>query len=116
MSWVNVALTVLSSVLASSGLWAYIAARRKTSDASTKLLLGLAHDRIVNRGMLYINRGYITFDEYEDFMKYLCEPYSTFDGNGLAEKVIAQVKALQIVSHRYDDERRKARHHERNSE
>lgn len=62
------------------------------------LLVGLAHDRIVHVGRGYIRRGWITFDEYEDFMKYLYDPYSKFGGNGLAEKVAEGVRALPIKS------------------
>ena len=29
------------------------------------MLIGLAHDRIIYLGMTYIERGYITQDEYE---------------------------------------------------
>lgn len=82
MSWVQMSVTIFCTMLTSSGLWAFVASKQKVSDASTRLMLGLAHDAIVSQGVRYINRGYITFDEYEDFMKYLCEPYTTFGGNG----------------------------------
>lgn len=57
-------------------------------------MLGLAHDRIVSLGMTYINRGYITKDEYQYLMKYFYIPYSKFGGNGLADKVVEQVRIL----------------------
>jgi len=84
--------------MASSGFWAYFKSKENRKDANTVLLLGLAHDRIVHLGMGYINRGYISKDEYEDFMKYLYGPYSTFGGNGLAERIAASVSELPFRS------------------
>ena len=107
MNWVQMAVTIFCTMLTSSGLWAFVASKQKASDASTRLMLGLAHDAIVSQGVRYINRGYITFDEYEAFMKYLCEPYFTFGGNGMAEKIVDQVKKLDIVSRACDQDTRK---------
>nr|DAU72732.1 MAG TPA: holin protein [Caudoviricetes sp.] len=59
-------------------------------------MLGLAHDRIVNLCMIYLDRGYILKDEYDDLVKYLIKPYSAFGGNGLAEKLFEEVKELPI--------------------
>lgn len=97
MSPVELVVTIFSTAMASSGFWAWIASRKKVHDSSSKLLLGLAHDRIVSQGMYYIQRGWITFDEYEDYMKYLCEPYMVFGGNGMAERVVEQVQKLNVV-------------------
>ena len=47
-------------------------------------------------GTAYLSRGYITIDEYEDLQKYLYIPYSTFGGNGMAEKVMYEVQELPI--------------------
>jgi hypothetical protein len=95
-TWVASLITVVASIVASSGFWAWMMKRSSRNDATTKLLLGLAHDRIVFLGMSYADRGWITKDEYEDFFKYLYQPYSEFGGNGLAEKVMLEVKALPI--------------------
>ena len=64
--------------------------------AVQKLLLGLAHDRIVTLGTFFLHRGYVTYNEYEDLDKYLFSPYSTFGGNGTAEKVMADVRKLPM--------------------
>ena len=87
-------IAVLTAMLASSGMWAYLERKSNRKDNKIKLLLGLAHDRIVSLGMVYIDRGFITKDEYEDFHKYLYDPYKTFGGNGLAEKVVKAVGEL----------------------
>ena len=89
---------IVSSLVASGGLWTYLQNRDIRKGASTQLLLGMAHTRIVTMGSQFIERGYITNYEYDDFMKYLCKPYSKFGGNGLADRVIAEVKKLPIKS------------------
>lgn len=94
-AWIPI-LTVVGSVVASSGFWAWIQKYDNRKGATTQLLLGLAHDRIIYLGMEYLERGWLTKDEYEDFMKYLYKPYSQFGGNGLAEKVVDDVKKLPI--------------------
>ncbi len=96
--WLQTAITIICSVMASSGFWAYLQRRDNLKGAHTQLLLGLAHDRIIHLGMNYIERGYLTKDEYEDFEKYLYQPYSEFGGNGLAEKVMNDVKRLPIYT------------------
>lgn len=96
--WLLTAITIVGSVMASSGFWAYLQRKDSLKGAHTQLLLGLAHDRIIALGMKYIERGYLTKDEYEDLMKYLYKPYSEFGGNGLAEKVMADVMRLPILN------------------
>ena len=60
------------------------------------MLLGLGHDRIVYLGSCYIERGYITQDEYENLHDYLYEPYLALGGNGTAKKVMAGVERLPL--------------------
>ena len=72
----------------------------KQRDEATKrqsaMLLGLGHDRIVYLGSCYIERGYITQDEYENLHDYLYEPYLALGGNGTAKKVMAEVERLPL--------------------
>lgn len=94
--WLFVLMGIVTTLGGSAGFWAYLTRKDVTRNATTKLLLGLAHDRIIFLGMKYIENGSISTDEYEDYMKYLWEPYSEFGGNGLAEKVVSEVKNLPI--------------------
>ena len=84
------------SELASSGLWALVGRRADKDDAERKLLVGLAHDRIVHLGMAYVERGYITQDEYENLRVYLYEPYEKMGGNGSARRVMLEVDKLPV--------------------
>ena len=95
-SWIQVVIAVFSSVLASSGLWAYIYRRAERKDVKSKMLVGLAHDRILYLGMQYIERGWITRDEYENLYEYLYTPYEKMGGNGSAKRVMKDVDKLPI--------------------
>ena len=99
--------TLLIALIASSGFWAVITVllqhflnrKDKTSEEEqkmNKLVIGLGHDRICILGMAYIERGYITKDEYEDLITYLYTPYKELGGNGTAELVIDKVKKLPV--------------------
>lgn len=92
----EIIITIFLSVMSSSGFWAYMNNRSAKKKAETQLLLGLAHDRIIFLGESYLRRGSITKDEYEDFRKYLYDPYENFGGNGLAEKMMEAVNKLPM--------------------
>lgn len=89
-------ITIVCSVLASSGFWAFIQKRSERKDKKTKLLLGLAHDRIIALGMHYVTRGWISEDEFEDLHNYLFVPYHDAGGNGSAERVMHAVEKLEL--------------------
>ena len=89
-------LTGVMSILASSGVWTYIQNRQKHNSAESKMLLGLAHDRIMSLGLTYIERGYITTSEYENLHDYLYVPYKNLGGNGSAKHVMQEIEKLEI--------------------
>lgn len=89
--WIQFILTIVGSVLASSGLWAFFTKKAERKDTKTDMLIGLAHDRIMSLGMFYIERGWMTSDEYENLRTYLFEPYSKLGGNGSAARVMKEV-------------------------
>ena len=94
--WVQTLITVLVACIASSGFWAFVTKITDKKSANTKMLVGLGHDRIVSLGMTYIERGYITKDEYENLHDYLFEPYQQLGGNGSAARVMKDVEKLPI--------------------
>lgn len=103
----QIIIAVLSSVLASSGMWAYIVRRMDKKDVKTQMLLGLGHDKIISLGMEYIDRGYITQDEYENLYNYLYQPYLAMNGNGSAKRVMNAVDRLEIRKGTYYKEETK---------
>lgn len=94
--WTQVAVPLVVAVLTSSGLWAVVARRADKGDAQRKMLVGLAHDRIVHLGMVYVDRGYVTQDEYENLNDYLYAPYEKMGGNGSAKRVMEEVRRLPM--------------------
>lgn len=95
-TWLQMILTVIGSVAASSGFWAYLQSRQMKNDVRTEMLLGLAHDRIIFLGMSYVRRGWLTQDEYNNLHDYLFKPYKKLGGNGTAERVMKEVQKLPI--------------------
>lgn len=90
------ALGGLLTFAASSGFWAYILHRSKSNNAERKLLLALTYDRIIDRGLAFIERGWVSRDEYEELLDNLYEPYKQLGGNGTAEKVMGEVTSLKF--------------------
>lgn len=95
--WVQqIAVPLAVAVLTSSGLWALVSKRADKNNSERKMLVGLAHDRIIHLGMAYVTRGYITQDEYENLNDYLYQPYEKMGGNGSAKRVMEEVRKLPI--------------------
>ena len=102
MGITEIVVTIICSVLASSGLWSYIQQRRDKKDVRTQMLIGLGHDRVMELGKSYILRyqetGHgMTADEYENLYEYLYKPYEAMGGNGSAKRIIEEVKKIPIV-------------------
>lgn len=92
----EIGITVLVTLLASSGFWAYIMSIRNTKSASNQLLIGIAHDRIRTLGREYIDRGWVSPDEHENLYEYLYVPYTNMGGNGSATRIIKEVDTLPL--------------------
>lgn len=93
--WSQIILTIFTSVLASSGLWAFLSSRIDKRDAEREILLGICHIEIVFFGMQYIERGWITQDEYDTLCE-LYKPYAKLGGNGSGTKIMKEVENLPI--------------------
>ena len=102
--WLQTILTILGSVAASSGFWAYVQSRSNKNTAQVEMLVGLGHDRIVELGLAYIERGWITQEEYENLNDYLYKPYAKLGGNGSAKKIMAEVERLPTRTIYYNKE------------
>ena len=95
--------TVVCAVFASSGLWAYLTARHdrkakkdEKNDARNAMIMGLGHDRIISLCEKYIERGYVSSDEYENLYEWLYKPYQELGGNGTAKRLMAIVDNLPM--------------------
>jgi hypothetical protein len=96
MTILEALVTILVSVLASSGVWAVVMKIMDKRDVKTQMLIGLGHDRIMYLGKSYIDRGYITSTEYENLVDYLYRPYELMGGNGSAKRIVDEVKKLPL--------------------
>ena len=99
--WLQMVVTIVCAVIASSGFWAFIQRKNENKDVKSQILIGLAHDRIIFLGMKYIERGWISQDEYENLHDYLYKPYEKLGGNGSAQKVMIEVNKLPIHTSTY---------------
>lgn len=100
MDTISIILTIVGSVFASTGFWAFVTylIQRRDKKVSTegKMLRGLAHDRICYLGETYIKQGFISKDDYENLHDYLYVPYETLGGNGTAKRIMEEVKKLPL--------------------
>ena len=91
-TWVLPILTIVAgivtSLITSQGLWAHVSEKWKRDSAETELLRGLAHTHIMSLCEKYIDRGWITPEEYEDLITYLYHPYLELGGNGTVKKMV----------------------------
>lgn len=97
----TVFLTILGGFLAGSGgFWVYLRSkyekRDSRKDALDKLLMGLAHDKIIFLGITYLEKGWVNEDDYQDLFKYFWEPYKALGGDGSAERIINLVQMLPL--------------------
>lgn len=100
---VQIVVPIVISTIASSGFWLFIMNYREKRSKQIELLIGLAHDRIVERGMYYITRGWITQDEYENLNLYLYQPYEKLGGNGSVRRIMLEVDKLKIQKGKFQD-------------
>lgn len=87
---------MLLAFVASSGFWMFIDKRVGLRSNRDKLIMGLAHDRILDLSIKYLERGYITRDEYENLCVYLYTPYLLMGGNGTVKRIMLEVEKLPI--------------------
>lgn len=92
----NILVTVVIAMFGSTGLWTLLLRIVDSKSAQAQMVKGLGHDRILYLGQKYVDRGYITHDEYENLIDYLYKPYKKLNGNGSAERMIYEVNKLPI--------------------
>lgn len=90
---VNPAVTAL---LGGSGIWAWAKTIADHNGNEAKLLLSVSRNQLITLGRGYIERGYVTMDEYEEFEAEY-QIYSALGGNGLARRVFEQVDDLPMI-------------------
>lgn len=93
---------VITTMLGSSGIWMWAKTRSDRNKSEDNLLLEVAKTQLVALGRSYLERGYITLDEYEEYEEEY-KLYSDLGGNGLARRVFKQVDELPIMPNGIDE-------------
>ncbi len=97
VTWWQSTITIVVAIFASTGFWQYIQYKNEKKDARTKMILGLAHDRLLALCTEFLKRGSIGRSEYENLKKYLYEPYIKLGGNGVVKHMVEQVDKLPVT-------------------
>jgi hypothetical protein len=102
--WLRAIAIMIGAALGSGGFWTYLRSRDTRRSARERLTMGLAYGQIVSLGQEYIRRGSVTHVEYNDYQKYLYQPYVELGGNGGAMRMMARIEKLPFGPHdRYPD-------------
>lgn len=92
----------VTAILGGSGMWAWAKTKANHNNNAAKLLLTVSRNQLIELGRTYINRGYVTMDEYEEYeAEYRI--YSDLGGNGLARRVFEQVDELPMMPNDIDE-------------
>lgn len=86
----------VTALLGGSGVWAWARTKAVHNDNAAKLLLSVSRNQLIALGRGYIERGYITMDEYEEYEAEY-QIYSALGGNGLARRIFEQVDELPMM-------------------
>lgn len=92
---------VITTLLGSSGIWMWVKTRSDRNDSEYHLLLEVAKNQLTVLGRSYLERGYITMDEYEEYEAEY-KLYSALGGNGLAKRVFKQIDELPMMPNGID--------------
>ena len=92
---------IITTLLGGSGVWAWAKSKSDRNTSSHGLLLRVSKNQLITLGRAYLDRGYITMDEYEEYEAEY-KLYSALGGNGLARRVFKQVDDLPIMPNNID--------------
>lgn len=93
---------IFSTLIGAPGLWALLKSKTDNKDNWRKLVLSVSRNQLVAQGREYIDRGYITMDEYEEYeLEY--QIYSALGGNGLARRIFELVDDLPMMPNNIEE-------------
>lgn len=96
-------IAIFAAIFGSTGFWSFVQAKLKDKSNEGRLLMGIAYAKIVQTAQAYIDRGYLSAEEYHELHHYLYEPYKAMGGNGTAAKLIDEVSKLPTKKEESDD-------------
>ena len=99
-------MAIAGMIFASTGFWTFVnnvyQEKKATKSAERRALLGLLHEQLSDRYDMYVKRGSITRQEFEDLRQYIYGPYRELGGNGTGEVMFHNLVKLldtQMVAH-----------------
>lgn len=110
MEKVNVVVTIVIAIFASTGFWSFIQKiyenHKKKGEESVErqALRGLLYRSLIDQCSKVIDRGSISIKEYQELKKYTYDPYKKLEGNGIAEELMERVKDLISVKEEQNHE------------
>jgi len=96
--WVALVFTGLYTVAASAGFWKFFSQRHPAKQSEIQLLLGLSRELFHIIGVSYIERGWISRDEYENLVTHIYAPYKVLGGNSTADRIMEEISDLPFRS------------------
>jgi hypothetical protein len=93
--------TMIGGILGSGGMLTLVLRLTDRKSVTRQMLLGLAHDKLHYLCMEFIQRGWVTKEEYENAYKYLYMPYKELGGNGTIDRLVEEMKRLPIRAGAY---------------
>ena len=85
--------TIVVSVLASSGFWQFIMLKTQKKSTQTQAILALLHNEIYKEAEKAIERGSITTDDFDN-LTCLYTPYKALGGNSTGDILYGKCKDL----------------------
>lgn len=96
--WVALVFTGVYTVAASAGFWKFFSQRQTEKQSEIQLLLGLSRELFHIIGASYIERGWISSDEYENLVTHIYAPYKVLGGNSTADRIMEEISDLPFRS------------------
>lgn len=90
---IEIIVTIVASVLASSGLWQFLILKTQKKSVQTQAILALLHNEIYRIAEKAIKENSITPDDFDN-LTCLYEPYHSLGGNGTGEALYQRCKTL----------------------
>lgn len=93
----DMVVTILVAVFSSGGLWAFVQhqidKKDKKKSAMENGMLSLLHDRIYSIAQDAIEKGYMTFEDFEN-LGCMYKPYHNLGGNGTGKDLYERARDL----------------------
>ena len=89
----EIMVTIVASVLASSGLWQFILFKSQRKSTQTQAILALLHNEIYKEAEKAIEKGSISTDDFDN-LTMLYTPYKGLGGNSSGDILYCKFKDL----------------------